>query len=298
MRDAADSWMKVRGGDADSVDFGLIDAELITRLSDLNAVPGSGRAAQTVPIPFTGQELGRVPLGTPEDVSRAVERARRAQIPWAGRPFGERADIIRRFHDLVFEQREEVLDLVQLESGKARRHAIEEVWDVALVARHYAFNGERRLRTRRRRGAFPIFTRAWESHLPWGVVGIIAPWNYPFSLAAGDAVPALLAGNATVLKPDLQTTFTALLAGALLAEAGLPDGLFEVVSGEGPELGPALIGGVDYLSFTGSTETGRRIARQAAERLLPCSLELGGKNPMLVLGDADVDAAVDGAVRG
>jgi succinate-semialdehyde dehydrogenase/glutarate-semialdehyde dehydrogenase len=131
-----------------------------------------------------------------------------------------------------------------------------------------------------------------------GVVGIIAPWNYPLSLAVTDAIPALMAGNAVLLKPDEKTPFTALLAVDLLCQAGLPPALFQVVTGHGPELGPPLIDTVDYLSFTGSTATGRIVAAQAAARLIGCSLELGGKNPMIVLADADLDAAVEGAVRG
>jgi succinate-semialdehyde dehydrogenase/glutarate-semialdehyde dehydrogenase len=131
-----------------------------------------------------------------------------------------------------------------------------------------------------------------------GVVGIISPWNYPLSLGVTDAIAALLAGNAVVLKPDHQTSFTALWAGELLEEAGLPAGLFQVVTGEGTVLGTPLIESCDFLTFTGSTATGRKVARQAAERLIGCTLELGGKNPMLVLADADVEAAVDGAVRG
>lgn len=277
---------------------GRIDAALIARISDRNAVPDSGRPMYPVSIPFSGQDLGHVPLGTPADVAGAVDLARRAQSAWSARSFAERAGIILRFHDLILEHRDEALDLIQLETGKARRHALEEVWDVALVARFYACHGERIVRTRRRRGALPGFTRAWEHHHPWGVVGIIAPWNYPLSLAVTDAIPALLAGNTVILKPDRQTTFSALWTSARLAEAGLPEGVFQVVSGEGPELGPPLTGSVDYISFTGSTETGLKVARLAADRLLPCSLELGGKNPMLVLDDADVRHAVNGALRG
>lgn len=278
--------------------LGRIDAPLIARISERNGVPDSGRPTYAVPIPFSGQTLGRIPLGTRADVTDVVEIARHAQSPWAGRRFEERAGIVLRFHDLILEHRDEILDLIQLETGKARRHALEEVWDVVIVARHYACHGERILRSRRRRGALPGFTRAWEYHHPWGVVGFISPWNYPLSLAVTDAIPALLAGNTAVLKPDRQTTFTALWASALLAEAGLPEGVFQIVSGEGPELGPALAEHVDFLSFTGSTETGLKVARLAAGRLLPCSLELGGKNPMLVLADADVRRAVAGALRG
>jgi acyl-CoA reductase-like NAD-dependent aldehyde dehydrogenase len=191
-----------------------------------------------------------------------------------------------------------VLDLIQFETGKARRHAFEEILDTAVVSRFYARRAERLLRPHRRNGALPILTKTWELRLPVGVVGFIVPWNYPLNLAITDAVPALMAGNTGVLKPDPQTSFTALWAVDLLREAGLPADVFPVVTGEGPLLGPALGERVDYLMFTGSTRTGRLVARQAADRLIGCSLELGGKNPMIVLADADVDRAVDGAVRG
>jgi succinate-semialdehyde dehydrogenase/glutarate-semialdehyde dehydrogenase len=154
------------------------------------------------------------------------------------------------------------------------------------------------LAPRRRRGALPGLTTTWEHRRPKGVVGMISPWNYPLTLSFSEAAPALMAGNAVVLKPDRQTSFTALWAAELYERAGLPPDLFLVVPGEGAELGPPLIDECDYVSFTGSTATGRGIARQAGERLIGCTLELGGKNPMLVLADADLEAAVAGAVRG
>ena len=216
----------------------------------------------------------------------------------AQRTFADRARIFLRFHDLLLERQDEVLDLIQWETGKARRHAFEEILDTAIVTRYYARRAERLLRPRRRKGALPLLTRTREFKSPVGVVGLIVPWNYPLNLAVTDAVPALMAGNAAVLKPDVQTSFTALWAVDLLRQAGLPPDVFGVVTGEGPLLGPALGERVDYMMFTGSTRTGRLVARQAAERLIGCSLELGGKNPMIVLADADLDAAVYGAIQG
>jgi len=251
-----------------------------------------------VTAPATGQPIGQVSRGSAADVGKAVSRARKAQEAWAHRTFEERAEIFVRFHDLLLDRQDEVLDLVQLESGKARKHAFEEVADTAIVANYYAENAERHLRPKRRKGALPGLTVAWEHHHPRGVVAIIAPWNYPLTMAATDAIPALMAGNAVVLKPDRQTPFSALWVAELLEEAGLPPGLFQVIPGEGSELGPAMIESCDFLTFTGSTATGRIVGRQAGERLLSHALELGGKNPMLVLADADLDAAVAGAVRG
>ncbi|HEX4966542.1 MAG TPA: succinic semialdehyde dehydrogenase [Thermoanaerobaculia bacterium] len=252
----------------------------------------------TVRAPATGQLVGQVSQGSPADVRRAVEKARKAQEAWAHRSFEERAEIFVRFHDLLLDRQDEVLDLIQLESGKARKHAFEEVADTAIVAGYYAENAERHLRPKRRKGALPGLTLTWEHHHPRGVVGIISPWNYPLSMAVTDAIPALMAGNAVVLKPDRQTPFTALWAAELLEGAGLPAGLFQVIPGEGSKLGVPLIESCDFLTFTGSTATGKTVGKQAGERLLGHALELGGKNPMLVLAQADVDAAVQGAVRG
>src|SRR3954447_11454683 len=247
--------------------------------------------------PATGQLLGTVPRCTADDVELAVQRARAAQEQWRETSFAERRRILLAFHDVVFDRRDELLDLLQLESGKARRHAFEEVLDVGIVARYYARAAERHLRTHRRRGVFPVLTAVWEHHHPVGVVGIITPWNYPLTLSVSDAVPAFAAGNAAVVKTDTQTPFSALWGAAALEEAGLPPGLFQVVTGSGSELGPELIDRVDYVMFTGSTSVGRKVASQAAERLIPSSMELGGKNAMIVCEDADLERTVEGAER-
>jgi succinate-semialdehyde dehydrogenase/glutarate-semialdehyde dehydrogenase len=247
--------------------------------------------------PATGETLAAVPRCTPEDVEAAVERARAAQREWSETSFAERRDILLRFHDAVLDRQDELLDLLQLESGKARRHAFEEIMDVAVVSRYYARAGEKHLRTRRRRGVIPVLTATWEYHHPVGVVGVIAPWNYPLTLSISDALPALTAGNAVVLKADTQTPFSALWASAALEEAGLPAALMQVITGSGSELGPELIDRVDYVMFTGSTEVGKQVASQAAERLVPSSMELGGKNAMIVLEDASIRRAVEGAER-
>lgn len=251
-----------------------------------------------VRAPFTGEPTVSLPLCSADDMRGAVDRARHAQASWAKTPHRRRRAIVLRYHDLVLERQDELLDLIQLEAGKSRRHALEEVLDVAIVSRYYAKNAERMLRSRRRRGALPLLTWTVEHHHPLGVVGLIAPWNYPLSLAVTAAIPALMAGNAVVLKPAEQTSLTALRAVALLVEAGLPEELFQIVTGEGPTLGPALIDAVDFIGFTGSTKTGRTVARLAADRLIPCSLELGGKNPAIVLDDADLDRAIEGLIRG
>jgi succinate-semialdehyde dehydrogenase/glutarate-semialdehyde dehydrogenase len=255
------------------------------------------RETMEIRRPSTGALLASVPRCTPDDVSLAVARAREAQEQWRETSFAERRRILLAFHDLVLDRRDELLDLLQLESGKARRHAFEEVLDVAIVARYYARTLERHLGAKRRRGVIPVLTATYEHHHPVGVVGVIAPWNYPLTLSVSDSVPALAAGNGVVVKADSQTPFSALWGAAALEEAGFPKGLMQVVTGAGSELGPQLIEEVQYVMFTGSTEVGRTVAKQAAERLIPSSMELGGKNAMLVLEDANLDRAVEGAER-
>ncbi|MGH3090622.1 MAG: succinic semialdehyde dehydrogenase [Rubrobacteraceae bacterium] len=264
----------------------------------VNSAPSSGEENPLrVETPFTGETLGWAPRSSPDYVRQAAGRAREAQKTWSRTSLQERSSIFLRFHDLVLDRRDEALDLIQLETGKARKHALEEVLDTAIVARYYAKTAKKHLGSKRRRGAFPLLTKTREHRHPRGVCGFIAPWNYPLVLAATDAIPALIAGNAALVKPDEKAPFTALWTMNLLREAGLPSGLFQVVVGDGAELGPALIEVSDHVTFTGSTKTGRIVARQAAEQLKGFTLELGGKNAMLVLEDADLDLAVNGAQR-
>lgn len=247
--------------------------------------------------PVTGQTLAQMPQSSEADVKEAFARARRAQHAWAQTPLEHRSAILLRLHDLVMSRQDEIMDLICWESGKARKHAFDEVLHIALTARYYARTAKRHLASERKIGVIPGLTQVEVNHVPKGVVGIIAPWNYPFTMALCDGIPALLAGNAVVTKPDAQTMLSALLAAQLLEEAGFPEGLWNVVAGAGRELGTPIIQRSDYICFTGSTATGKLIAAQCAERLIGCSLELGGKNPILVLRDADLDRAAEGAVR-
>ncbi|WP_315095627.1 succinic semialdehyde dehydrogenase [uncultured Cellulomonas sp.] len=260
-------------------------------------VASPGAATSTSYAPFTGGPIAAIPLSTPDDVARAARDARAAQRLWAARPLRDRTAVLSRVHDLVLERQSDVLDLIQLESGKARAAAFEEVADIALVARHYAARAGRYLAERRVPGLLPGLTTTRVLRHPVGVVGIIAPWNFPLVLTLGDVLPALVAGNAVLLRPDPQTALTSLWAAELLEAAGLPDGLLQVVVGDGPTVGAAVVRHVDYVSFTGSTRTGRVVAAQAGELLVPATLELGGKNPMYVADDVDVEVAAEGAVR-
>ncbi|WP_408638294.1 succinic semialdehyde dehydrogenase [Rubrobacter xylanophilus] len=260
------------------------------------AAGGAGGRLE-VECPFNGEVFARVPRCDPGEVAGAFRRARAAQERWGRLSFRERGRIFLRFHDEVLRRRDEILDLVQLETGKARLHVFEEVMDVAIASRYYAHAAERHLRSRRRRGVVPLLTSAVHHRHPKGVVGFIAPWNYPLTLSISDAVPALMAGNAAVIKPDRKTPLTALWLVRLLRECGLPRELVQVVCGPGGELGPPIVENADFVMFTGSTATGREVAAAAARRLVGFSLELGGKNPMVVFEDADLDRAVEGAVR-
>ncbi|WP_330298127.1 succinic semialdehyde dehydrogenase [Streptomyces sp. NBC_00503] len=271
----------------------VVTPELVARL--IRGVAGSGRTANH--SPFTGDKLADLPEATPGEVAEAFAAARAAQPAWAAVPVRARAAVLLRFHDLVLSRQAEVLDLIQLETGKARLHAHEEVQAVAISARHYGRKAPSYLRPKGHTGAMPTLTKVTELRQPRGVVGQIAPWNYPFELSIGDALPAFVSGNAVVMKPDTETALSALWARDLMIEAGLPAEVFQIVLGEGPVVGPEVVRHADYVSFTGSTRTGREVAQGAAARLVGVSLELGGKNAMLVLRDADVEKAAAGAVR-
>ena len=267
-----------------------------TRALTARLVATSGSTEQ-VRSPLNGAPLAHIPQSTEADVDEAFARARQAQLAWSRTSIDERAAILMRLHDLVLDRQDEIIDLVVHESGKARKHAFDEPLHIALTARYYARTAHEHLDTQRKIGVVPGLTRVEVNRVPKGVVGIISPWNYPFTMALCDGLPALLAGNAVVAKPDAQTMLSALLAARLLEEAGFPQDLWQVVAGPGSKIGTAIIERADYICFTGSTATGRIVATRCAERLIGCSLELGGKNPLLVLRDADLEKAAEGAVR-
>ncbi|OQS15505.1 succinic semialdehyde dehydrogenase [Nocardia donostiensis] len=263
----------------------------------LDRAAAGGAPSVEVFAPATGHKIADLPQSSIADIDAAFGRARQAQQEWARTPVRTRVAVLRRFHDIVLAEQGTILDIVQTETGKSRPHAFDEVGDVAVNSRYYAAVAGRLLATRRPRGVLPVLTRVDVRHRPKGVVAVISPWNYPLALAVSDALPALVAGNAVVGRPDNQTALTALWAVHAAERAGLPTGLWQIVLGRGREIGGEVIARADYVDYTGSSATGRTIAKQAGERLIGYSLELGGKNPLLVLGDADASAAAKTAVR-
>jgi succinate-semialdehyde dehydrogenase / glutarate-semialdehyde dehydrogenase len=268
------------------------------RLSSSASISSPGdRSTRTITEVATGKALGTVPVGTAEDVAAAVTTARSAQRQWAARPVRERAAIFERYRALLVAERDRLMDVIQAETGKARWAAQEEILGMIFATRYFARVAPNLLAPHRVPGAFPVLNRATVRHQPKGVVGVIAPWNYPMLLAIGDAIPALLAGNAVIVKPDSQTPYSALANVDLLRRAGLPDGLLHVIPGPGTVVGAAIVDSCDFLMFTGSSETGATLAQQCGRRLIGFAAELGGKNPMIVTRGANLDKAAKAAVR-
>ncbi len=251
--------------------------------------------------PATGEVLGELACASPEDVHAAVARAKAAQPQWQAQPVSERVAMLRRFQQILNQQRDKVASLICREVGKPTAEALATEVLVVLDAAQFCI---RKAESFLREKSLPHANLAMKSKRgklvrePYGVIGIIAPWNYPFSTPAVETLGALATGNAVVLKPSEFSPMAALELRRLLLNAGLHPDLMQVVIGEGP-VGAALIeGGVDKLIFTGSVATGKRVGEAAARRLLPAVLELGGKDPMIVLDDADLDVASSGALWG
>jgi succinate-semialdehyde dehydrogenase/glutarate-semialdehyde dehydrogenase len=257
--------------------------------------------------PATGQPLGEYPIASAAQVAEAVARARQAQLWWSQIPLRRRAAVLRRLAKLLAAERESLARVITAESGKPLEEALlSDVMVAADAAGFCAGNAASVLRTQSIPHANPAMRlkRGRLSFVPLGVIGIIAPWNYPLSIPAADAFAALATGNAVVLKPSELTPQTALELDRLIAAALDAEGLttlprpFQVVTGLGPTGQSLVASNIDKLIFTGSVATGRRVAVAAAERLLPVILELGGKDAMIVLDDADPDVASSAAVWG
>jgi succinate-semialdehyde dehydrogenase/glutarate-semialdehyde dehydrogenase len=265
-----------------------------------NLIKHFGNTSSTVTVmnPKTAKPIYELPQQSAEQVAEAVRAARLAQPAWANTPPRERAAWLYSLHDLILEEQEKLMDIVQLETGKARAHAFEEVAGGLGAARYYAKVGPKALRPKKTVAGVPVLTKTWVNHVPVGVVGVITPWNYPLALCLLDVLPALMAGNAVVQKSDNQTTLTALFSRHLAIRAGLDPALWTIVVGDGAVVGNALTDNADYIAFTGSAATGSQVGARAAARLIPFSLELGGKNPMIILESAKLDMAAETLIGG
>jgi acyl-CoA reductase-like NAD-dependent aldehyde dehydrogenase len=251
--------------------------------------------------PVSGEVWRRHETMDVASVRDRVARARAAQPEWGQRAIRDRARIIDRFRALLVQRRGDVADTIRREMGKPVVEAMSA--DVAPVLDHAAFlvsSARRALATRRHqaRGIAHLRKQLVVTHDPYGVVGVIAPWNYPMLLSSAHVLPALLAGNAVLLKPSELTTETGLMLGRLLHEAGVPQDVMHVLPGAGATGAALITEGCDKIFFTGSERTGRLIAHACAERLIPCVLELGGSDPAIVLEDAVIDVAAAGIVWG
>lgn len=272
-----------------------VPTELTARL--LASVRASGGETEQTRAPFTGEHLFTYPISGLDDVEQAFARARIAQVQWAGRPVAERAEIIGRVHHMALARQGELMDLLQLETGKTRADAFAETAGVAVYARYISRTAPSLLRRHARKGIVPVLTKAYELRHPRGVVGLVTAWNYPAVFAAADGLAAVVGGNAVVHRPDVQAGMSAIWVRSLAVEAGVPEDVWQIVLGPGRSIGSAVVDRADAVAFTGSTAAGRRIAEQVAPRLAYTSLELGGKNSFIVLADADITRAVDAAIR-
>jgi len=251
--------------------------------------------------PATGEEIGRAPLSSPENVKEAVGRARAAQPAWARLSFRERGRVILQARKLMLAERDEIARLVSRETGKPVAEALSMEIVPVLDAMHYFAHASANLLRPQKIdiGQYGLMGRSSTIVFrPLGAIGIISPWNFPLATPADEVVMALMAGNAVVLKPSELTPLIALKLGDIFSRAGLPAGLLEIVTGDGSTGASLIDARVDKIMFTGSVATGKRVAEAAAKYLTPVVLELGGKDPMIILEDADIENAARGAVWG
>jgi acyl-CoA reductase-like NAD-dependent aldehyde dehydrogenase len=250
--------------------------------------------------PATLQQIAELPVASTADVAAAVERGRRVQAIWRQTTFAERANLLYRLRDLLLDEGEKLADILTAETGRPRAEVYgSELFYLCDAIGSWAKKSADYLSPERIKPHFPLlkFKKVISTYAPRGVIGIISPWNFPLTMTLGEALPALMAGNAVIIKPSELTPLSARFGAEIATKAGFPENLLQVVLGYGAA-GEALIDHADMISFTGSVETGKQVMRKAAERLVPLSLELGGKDPMIVLKDADLDRAAGACVWG
>jgi acyl-CoA reductase-like NAD-dependent aldehyde dehydrogenase len=269
-------------------------------VTPIEAPPGGKRRLSLID-PAKGEPIGQIEVQDAHDVASALDAARKAQPDWAARSVEERARYLTRAVQKLIEQQDEFIDVLLRESGKPRTEILMmEIYSACDALTYYAKHAAQMLRSEKRplHGVMRFVKKLRIEYRPLGVIGVISPWNGPFILSLNPTIQALLAGNAVLLKPSEVTPFSGKLVGDLLEAVALPEGLLTVLTGDG-ETGAALVeAGVDKISFTGSVKTGRSVAEACARQLIPCTLELGGKDPMIVCEDANLDNAAGGAIAG
>jgi acyl-CoA reductase-like NAD-dependent aldehyde dehydrogenase len=258
------------------------------------------RSAATIGVenPATGELITTVPLLGEAELAEMIERARGAQPGWAQAGFEERGRVLRRAQKWMVDNVDRVIDVVCSEAGKTAEDAMGTDYGYTVAALGFwAKQAPKYLADENVpswNNPFVAGKRLVIRYAPVGVVGVIGPWNYPITNSFGDCIPALAAGNSVILKPSEETPLSSLLMEEMLRDCGLSDGVFQVATGDG-STGAALISQIDCVMFTGSSETGKKVMKAAADRLIPCYLELGGKDPMIVCADADLERAANAA---
>jgi acyl-CoA reductase-like NAD-dependent aldehyde dehydrogenase len=259
-----------------------------------------GTAAATIGVenPATGELITTIPVLGSDEIAEMVKRARAAQPAWEAMGFEARGRIMRRAQKWMLDNADRVIDVVVSESGKTHEDAqLADLGYTVSALGFWAKEAEKYLADER--------VPSWNNpvaagkklvirYAPVGVAGIIGPWNYPIANSFGDCIPAMMAGNSVILKPSEVTPLSSLLMQEMMVECGLPEDVFQIATGDG-STGAALIRHVDVIMFTGSSRTGRSVMKEAADALIPCYLELGGKDPMIVCRDADIERAANAA---
>ena len=267
------------------------------RITSTTAANGSYGSTSIIRVenPATGEKVGEIHNTTAEELAEAAARGRAAQPGWDALGFHGRAEIFARCQKWLIENQDRIINSVMQETGKTYEDALlAEIDYTAGAFKHWAKVAPDYLADERVKTSSPFVKgrKLVVRYAPVGLVGVIGPWNFPVTNSFGDCIPAMAAGNSVILKPSEITPLTSLLIAEGMKECGIPEGVFQVATGDG-NTGANLIDLVDFVMFTGSTRTGRKVAVRAAENLIPCGLELGGKDPMIVLADADIDRAAN-----
>ncbi len=249
--------------------------------------------------PATGEKIGEVPVFSTEQAQDAIRRCREAQKVWGKLSVKARAERILAFKDVLIDHADEVARLLTMENGKTLQESVEmEIMPICDLSSYFAKNAERILANHQIPLHLLKHKASYVQYRPRGIILVISPWNFPFTIPMGEVIMALIAGNGVILKPASLTPLIAVKARKLFDEAGLPSDIFQVITGPG-RLGSEMIGmGVNFVNFTGSTAVGKVVAAESGKHLLQCSMELGGKDPMIVCSDASVERAANAAVFG